>query len=103
MNTRCTQFEEGRAAAADALSRLTRTASHSERRALIADAIGELIDASLCWNTLHPTQIRLHGFADVLAAEIGDAPERQAQADAPVCCAAWHKFFARVKRWGNKA
>jgi len=101
MNTCC--FEEGQALAQEALQALHVCQSSEQRRALLADAIGELIDVSLGWNNLACTQDRLLGFSQVLA-DILQAPEACRQASSSKqCCATWRKAFARLKALGSAA
>ena len=64
------EYLEGCQAAENVVALLRTTLDQGKRQELLAQALGDLIDANLGWNNLRDTQERLSGFSGVLAEQL---------------------------------
>ena len=62
-----TDFFDGYQSAVLAVARIPSMADRQARQALLAEALGDLIDVPLNWSNLQATEERLRGFSAVLA------------------------------------
>lgn len=62
-----TNFFDGHQAAVSAVARIASVVDRHARQALLAEAVGDLIDIPLNWTNLQATEERLHGFLAVIA------------------------------------
>lgn len=62
-----TDFFDGYQSAVLAVARMPSMADRQARQALLAEALGDLIDVPLNWSNLQVTEERLRGFSAVLA------------------------------------